>query len=301
MKTTIASQTSKNHNHDHVVLVSGLQERILRKLATHKYLTVSQLVKLKVGIKNRIYEALKKLIDAKLVKFADYKALLRYGKQLERIHFLTPKGATLLVENTPNLHYDNIRYPKSSTTLFTHDYFHRVSTINTQISIFEWSAKHSFDLIRYDTYFDVIGSRKKHQKEPMHAVTRIEFGNGHFLDPDSIVIYQKPMRKAQILLIEVYNGRDTKRVIEQLRKHVYTVKHGLAASKYQLEVVTKVCCTFEHESNLQAVLKRVEIDPYFQFDGIEDYFFLGLHEKAMKNFETAFANLHGTAIIMSEI
>ena len=155
-------------------------------------------------------------------------------------------------------------------------------------------------MIRYDVYFDVIGSRKKHQQEPMQATTRIEFGNGHFLDPDSIIIYQKPMKKAQILLVEVYNGRDTKRVLEQLRKHVYIIKHGLAASKYQFDSITKLCCTFEHESNLTAVLKRVEHDPYFQFEGIENFFMFGLHEKAIKDFETAFVNLHGEVVLMSE-
>ena len=132
-KTSI-KRTSNTHSNHEIQVMTGLQERIIRQLASYKYLTVSQLTKLQVGHSNRIYINLRLLVSAKLVKFCEYKALLRYGHQLERIYFLTPKGASFLVENTPNLHYDNIRYPKSSTTLFTHDYFHRVSTINTHIS-----------------------------------------------------------------------------------------------------------------------------------------------------------------------
>jgi hypothetical protein len=277
-----------------------MQEKILRELAIYKFLTVSQMVKLKVGIKNRVYESLKVLIQQGYVKFADYKALLRYGHKLERIHFLTAKGARLLVSNTPNLHLDNVRYPKSSTTLFTHDYLHRVSSINTQISFYQWLCKHKFRLVSYSTYFDVVGSRKKHANEPMHAVTRIDFGNGYFLDPDGIAIYENN-EKPKITVIETYNGKDTKRVIEQLRKHVYVVKHGLVAIKNKVEAPTRVCCTFENENAIQAVLKRLKTEPYFHFSDIEYYFFFGVAEKVWEDFENNFYNLHGVLTKMSNL
>lgn len=107
----------------------------------------------------------------------------------------------------------------------------------------------------------------------MRTVTRIDFGNGYYLDPDGIVVFEK-VDKPKIFLIEVYNGKDTKRVLEQLRKHVYVVKHGLAASKYNIKTTAKVISTFENESNMKAVMERCKIDPYFQFEGIENYFFL---------------------------
>lgn len=280
------------------VIITSQQEKILRSLATYKFLTVSQLNRLGVGYKKRIYDSLKKLNEKGLIKHADYKSLLRYGKQLERIHFLTPKAANLLVENTPNLHFDDIRYPKSSTTLFTHDYFHRVSSISTQIAIGEWLHANNFELIKYDTYFDVIGSRKRGKVDPMQTITRIEFGNGYFLDPDGIVIFNKS-GKTKMFLIEIYNGKDTKRVIEQLRKHVYVIKHGLAASKYNLNVAAKLVATFDDPGNLKSVLERVTQDPYFQFDGIENYFLLGLASQVNEDFEHGFLNLLGEPVLMS--
>jgi hypothetical protein len=296
----MVTRKTKHNSYENVLLMSGMQEKILRELATYKYLTVSQLVKLKVGVKNRIYENLTKLEDAGLVKYADYKALLRYGKQLERIHFLTPKGANLLVTNTPNSHLDHIRYPKSSTTLFTHDYFHRVSSINTQISFYNWLCNHKMQLITYANYFDVVGSRKNHVTDPMHAVTRIEFGNGHFLDPDGIGIYENN-EQTKVTLIETYNGKNTKRVIEQLRKHIYVIKHGLASIKYNLEAPTRVCCTFENENAIKAVLKRLQNDPYFQFNNIEYYFFFGVAEQVWEDFENSFVNLKGEFTKMSNL
>lgn len=296
----MTKRTIKNNSYDNILLVSGMQEKILRELARFKYLTVSQLVKLKVGIKNRVYENLKKLVDTGLVKFADYKALLRYGKQLERIHFLTPKGATLLVNNTPNSHLDHIRYPKSSTTLFTHDYFHRVSSINTQISFYTWLCNHNMDLVTYTNYFDVVGSRKNHADDPMHSITRIDFENGHFLDPDGVGVYENN-EQPKITLIETYNGMNTKRVIEQLRKHIYVIKHGLAAIKYNVEAPTRVCCTFENTNAIKAVLKKLQDDPYFQFSNIEYYFFFGVAEKVWEDFENSFVNLRGEFTKMSNL
>lgn len=296
----MTERKTKNSSSSNVILVTGMQEKILRELATYKFLTVSQFVKLKVGIKNRVYESLKKLIDAGYIKYADYKALLRYGKQLERIHFLTPKGANLLVTNTPNSHLDHIRYPKSSTTLFTHDYFHRVSSINTQISFYKWLCDYKMELITYTNYFDVIGSRKNHASDPMHSITRIDFGNGHFLDPDGMGLYENN-GKPKITLIETYNGKDTKRVIEQLRKHIYVIKHGLAAIKYNVEAPTRVCCTFENENAIKSVLKRLQDDPYFQFKNIEYYFFFGVAEKVWTDFEHSFVNLNGEYTKMSDL
>ncbi len=283
-----------------VIRVTGMQEKILRELGNYKYLTVSQLIKLKVGVRNRIYESIKVLVSAGLVQFADYKALLRYGQQLERIHFLTRKGATFLVSHTPNLHLDHIRYPKSTTTLFTHDYFHRVSSINTHISFITWLNSHDFSLIGYYDYFDVIGSRKKHSSEPMKAVTRIEFGNEHFLDPDGIAIYDN-QGKPKITLIETYNGKNTKRVIEQLRKHIYIIKHGLAAYKFNLQAPTRVCCTFEDENARNAVIKSLQTDPYFQFTNVEYYFFFGVAEKVWSDFEHSFMNIQGKYLKMSNL
>lgn len=300
MNTNRTTRTVKRYGKSNVFVMTGMQEKILRNLASYKFLTVSQLIWLKAGIKNRLYENIKKLVSGGYVKFADYRTFLRNGGKVERIHFLTPKGATLLVENTPNLHYDDIRYPKSSTTLFTHDYFHRVSSINTQISFDKWITAHDMHLHNFDTYFDVVGSRIKHLTNPMKAITRIDFGNGHFLDPDGIALYEQQGEK-KILLFETYNGKDTKRVMQQLRKHSYVIKQGLAAYKYQCEAVTKVCSTFETQNAMNAVLKRLETDPYFHYEGIENYFFFGVANKVWENFETSFVDLKGKERLMSEM
>lgn len=94
---------------------------------------------------------------------------------------------------------------------------------------------------------------------------------------------------------------NTKRVIQQLRKHIYVIKHGLSASKYNIEAPTRVCCTFEDENALQAVLKRLKADPYFQFKNIEYYFFFGVAKEVWEDFESSFVNLKGEFTKMSNL
>lgn len=289
--------TSQIHKIHHTKFIPGQQEKILRALAKYKFLTVFQLVRLKTGYKKRLYESLQILRDLKYIDYTEYSSP-RKGLKLSRVHYLTPRGATLLVENTPNTHYDHIRYPKSSTTLFSSDYFHRMSSINTHISFVEWCEQRNFDIISYHTYFDVKGSRRKGNSDPMRSLTRIDFGNEHFLDPDGMAVFEAN-DKVKILMIETYNGKGTKRVLEQLRKHCYVIKNGLAAIKYQLQVATKTCCTFEDEGNMKAVLQRIVQDPYFQFEGIENFFFMGLEQDAYTDFENAFVNLAGERVKMS--
>ena len=144
----------------------------------------------------------------------------------------------------------------------------------------------------------MIGSRKRGKVEPMQTVTRIEYGNGYYLDPDGVLLFEKE-GKPKMFLIEIYNGKDTKRVINQLRKHVYVIKHGLAAAKYDVKIAARVVSTFEQEGNMKAVLERLAIDPYFQFEGIENYFFFGLADVVNEAFETGFVNLKGERTLMS--
>ncbi len=283
-----------------VHVLPGLQENILKALATYKYLTVSQFLMLKIGIRNRVYEAIRTLYEYGFVKYAEYGSYIRNHGKAERIHYLTPKGAKFLVDHTPNLHFDDIRYPKS-TTLFTHDYHHRVSSINTQISVMKWIKQANFELVRYANYFDVTGSRRTHKTNPSHAITRIEFGNDFFLDPDGILIYENHEQKPKIILIETYNGHDTKRTVGQLRKHSYAVKHGLAAKKYDIHAPTRVCSTFETKEAMKSVIDRLKDDEYFQFKNIELYFYFALADDVINDFDTAFIDLSGTRRRMTDL
>ena len=281
-------------------VLPGLQENILKALATYKYLTISQFLMLNIGIRNRIYEAIKTLHGYGFIRYAEFVSYIRHNGKVQRVHYLTPRGAKFLIDNTPNLHYDDVRYPKS-TILFTHDYYHRVSSINTQISAMKWIQQSNFSLVRYVNYFDVTGSRRKHHTNPSHAITRIEFGNNLFLDADAILIYENHEQKPKIILIETYNGDDTKRTVGQLRKHSYAVKHGLAAKKYNIHAPTRVCSTFETKEAMQAVIERLKDDEYFQFKNIELYFYFAVADDVITDFDTAFVDLSGTRRRMKDL
>lgn len=279
-------------------LISPIKERALRSLAHFKYLTVSQSVKLNVGITKRVREAYAELAKQGYTNFVSYEKLHPTIGKVERVHFLTYRGVRLLLGHQKDIEPSSIRYPKNNV-IFKNDYFHRVSNIDTHIAFEIWAKQHDFDVIKYETYFDKVGSQIRNTtKDPLKSCTRIDFGNGHFIDPDSIAIYRKN-NKPQIFLIETYNGKDTKRVVEQLRKINYAVLEGLASDKYKINAPTNVFCTFQHHENMIAVQKRLVEDPYFQFEGIEKYYFFGLAEQIKNDFENSFTNLNGEKVKMS--
>ena len=53
---------------DKVTIIKKAQERVLRNLAEYKFLTVSNLVNLRAGIKGRVYDALTPLIEKGYIK-----------------------------------------------------------------------------------------------------------------------------------------------------------------------------------------------------------------------------------------
>lgn len=283
-----------------MTIISPIKERALRNLAYFKYLTVSQSVRLKVGITKRVREAYAELAKQGYTKSVSYEKLHPTIGKVEKVHYLTYRGVRLLLGHKKDIEPSNIRYPKNNV-IFKNDYFHRISNIDTHIAFTLWANQHDFEIIKYETYFDKLGSQiKGKNQDSLKSCTRIDFDNGHFIDPDSIAIFIK-QNMPQLFLIETYNGKDTKRVVEQLRKINYAVIKGLASDKYKINAPTNVICTFQHRENLQAVQKRLIEDPYFQFEGIEKYYFFGLADKIKDDFEHSFVNLKGESVKMSQI
>lgn len=63
-----------------------------------------------------------------------------------------------------------------------------------------------------------------------------------------------------LYLLEMYDGKDTKRVMEQIRKHAEAIGLGTPSRKYGLQKSHRVLCVFEFESNKNAVLERMQAD-----------------------------------------
>lgn len=282
-------------------IINPIKERILKQLAHYKFLTASQLEILGVGHKTRVREGLKELGELGLTKHAQYATVTRKKGQADRIHFLTKKAVKIMVEEL-NYKEEEIRYPRSVNSIFKSDYFHRMSTINTWITLEHWAKRHNFEISFFHTYFDKLGSqRNQSEAGALHSITKIEFPDGHFVQPDAIFSYKKIDGKPKLWILEVWNGNNTALIIERLIELKNAILDGIPSDKYNLPIATRVINTFEFEGNMKAVVEKLRQDPNFKDDWVIDTFYFGLAEPIWQDFEHQFYNLTGKQVLISSI
>ena len=265
--------------------IKPIQERVMVALAHYKFLTVSQLTRLGSGSKGRTQEAVRKLIEAGLVANSHYGGVTRNGAgRVESISYLTAKGARVLLENNHHLDLKAIKYPKSINSIFKNDYLHRISTINTWISFEEWAKATGQEVAFFHTYFDKLGSQIKQEEDiPLQSITRLDFKNGTYIEPDAIFLSEGQGKKC-FFILEVCNGKDTKRHVEQIRQNVYAIYNGIPTDKYKQNKSPRLLCTFETENQLKLALDKISEDAYFQAEWIEKAVFLNVAEQVWQSF-----------------
>jgi len=224
------------------------------------------------------------LVKMDLLGIIRYAIPLGKGGSLEYLYHLTTQGARAITESL-RIPYEEIQVPTRNQIMIANDYFHRISTINTQMSFDNWIEKNEFNEVFFTTYFHKsTGSRRNpEQTGKFMSATCLEFENGSHSDPDVIFMYEKPNNGRFLYCLEVFNGHDTKRVIKQLKNLLSAVQQGLPTKKHNHNKDSRILSTFEHESNMQAVIKRLAEDITLP-KGVEKYLFFNLAEKVHQNF-----------------
>lgn len=161
---------------------------------------------------------------------------------------------------------DEILSPKGRATHFTQDYFHRKYTIDFQIAITKTAEQEGMEVAFFDRYFDKVGSNRKGDSV---SIAKITLGKNAYLIPDAVFLLEHEQEK-YFYCAEIYNGKDTKRVVTQLEKHVRALETGSPSIKYGIDKGNRVLCLFEHLSIQQAVIKRLRGDEFFA--NVTEYF-----------------------------
>jgi hypothetical protein len=155
------------------------------------------------------------------------------------------------------VHFEKVRPP------FAQDFFHRIAVIDFHIELDLFCQKFGCRVAFFHTYFDTKGAnRGTPASERLRKMTKVPLGKYHLI-PDGIFLVDPPDHKQRLFALEVYNGRDTKRIHKQLAKHLQAQAEGAVALAYGLRLPYRVLLTFETENALQAVLKRIREDPLF--------------------------------------
>lgn len=228
----------------------------LELLATYKYLTSSQFVKMGI-YKKRGYltNALKVLIDIKnpLVAKHDFNPI---SGKLESFYYLTKYGKNLLIDEMDYME-NQIKAPKGLSSIYLKDYQHRKRTIDFHIGLRRWVESNNSDIHFFNYYFDKSGSNKSSNKsQHVYALNKIQLDKDHSFIPDATTMFSLDGQK-HLYLFEQHNGQDCKRLLEQLQIHSHAIHKKIISEKYNLKNSHQVVVVCEYESVKDTVIQRL--------------------------------------------
>ena len=233
--------------------------KIIEVLAIFKFLNSTQLIRLWVAKhKSNLNTAFKELYLHNMIGKLSFWVHPKLWR-LPNYYYLKPKGKNFLLEH---LKYSEarIKMPIGTSSMFFRDYYHRTNAIDFQIELYLHILKQWWEILLYDTYYDHTWSTKKNS--PLKAKTKLIFSDGSFFIPDAITKI-KLNGVIKIFTFEIYNWLDTKRVVQQLHKHLKSLQEWLPSIILDEKKGSKVLLLFDLTSCMRAVMDRVLNDDSF--------------------------------------
>ncbi len=232
--------------------LNDAQIKIIKHLAVYKFLTTSQLVRLGVASdRTNVHKHIVGLRDRKnpFIMCATAKVIPGAGR-LEAVYYLANYG----VEAAKSLELQEIKFPVNKQISHTQDYLHRKTVVDCEITIRETGIKIDF----FDRYFDTIGNNRVGSN--LTSKTKIEFPSGT-LNADAIFLLDVTQLETKFLYcLEIHNGKDTKRALEQMHAYIAALEIKAPSRKYGFERGCRVLWVFENEGCMKAVQERAMQD-----------------------------------------
>lgn len=248
---------------------------ILKALGRYKFLTYSQMSKL--GIDNHrsnLSTLVKGLRESR--KPLVGKIPHRIGSEVK--HYLTKKGKEILVESF-DYSEEQIQFPKGKIITDTQDQKHRTTIINFHIDLDFACQENGIELVFCDRYFDTVGNNRIDRN--LKSKTAILYTKSKSVKADMIFLLQT-LSQPELFLLELENGKGTKKAAEKCIRHGQAILLGSANEKYKFNRGYRTLWVFEYESIMQATLERLVDIPLLK--NLTEYFLF----KSLEQMETGF-------------
>jgi len=259
-------------------VITNIQSNVLEALARYKFLTMSQMLALDIGTVH--YQYLWKQVASlrdrgkPLVGCHNFKIPQPRKGKVESMYYLTKEGKRSLVLDLL-IPEEEIKMPLGKTVAYK-DYLHRKFTIDFQIVLDKWATQKEYEVPFFDTYFDKTGNNRVGRN--LRAKTRISLSDTDYFIPDGAFKVFKPDGSQKLYLFEMYNGKDSARIVRQMHKHAQAMTFRCTHKKYDLDESKsyKVVLVFQFHSILESVIARVQNDPAFTY--VQKYFIFKSNE-----------------------
>lgn len=204
----------------------------LEALAYFRYMTPQQMVDWGVSpslpyIRNKVL----KRLSAKpcpLIKHKDFGFITTKGsKRVARLHYLTEQGAETVADNW-GIFPKEIIYPVGGVQ-FNNDYFHRIDFIDIHIAFRKFIKKIGCQFLFFDGYFDTYGSNRRNKDAPLTKKNKVLLNHKIFI-PDGVCKIRT--NRDRLFLIEIHRGNNTKRILDQIDKHIDCISGEVFSKKY---------------------------------------------------------------------
>ena len=233
------------------------EERILRALATYRFLTPQQMRMCGVSQSRRhLYTILSTLSrrSPKLIAELDFGVLPGKGR-LPRVYYLTKAGADLL-------DFEGREVPRtpSRVRLFNSDYFHRVNCVDFHIALRNWATASGASVDFFHSYFDPAPERTS--RGGLHPRTRIKLAD-RVLVPDAVFSFTTPNSLPRLCAFELYNGRRTARVESQLSAYLAALDSEAIEETYRYPHAVRILAVFDDPAGERLAHARISQRPDF--------------------------------------
>lgn len=244
--------------------INRKQILILKACAKYKFLTYAQVTRLWIEKhKSNISKLFKDLRESKrpLVRKIPH----RNGEPAK--HYLTNKGKEVLMELYSDLEETEIHVVPNILYTDTQDQKHRCTTIDIQIELDFACQKHEVDLLFCDRYFDTVGNNRVEKN--LKSKTAFVYEGKKSVKPDIVFMLQTTKQK-ELYVVELENGKDTKKAIEKCIRHGKAILNKSANQKYNFEIGYRTLWVFEYSSIMQATMDKLRANPFFR--NMNEYF-----------------------------
>lgn len=268
------------------------EEDALTFLAQYKFLSSSQFTLLGL-YKNRgdVTNLLKPMAEQKkpLIGVIKFPTDPTIGK-LEYIYYLTKFGEKVLLED---LDYPQERIKKvKSKPISTKDYFHRKSTIDFHIGLNQWLQNSRGEIKFLNYYFDKMGSFRDKDKK-IREINKFYLKDGKSFIPD-ITVKFKVNNENFIFLFEQHNGKDTKRLLDQLHVHLLAIQEDVVSTKFKINKHNRVVVVCEEKSVKDSIIQRLqEIN---NFNNFYDFFIFKTNDELKEDFFNNWTLINGEQV-----
>ncbi|MBX9702533.1 MAG: replication-relaxation family protein [Silvanigrellaceae bacterium] len=261
-------------------LINNIQAEVLENLGRFKFLTTSQIKKITGKSISYVREQLSSLSQRNYIKAYQVEKYIN----AENMYYLSERGKEVILSHNKSFS-DDIKLP-IGVPLVVRDFQHRKNFIDIHIALYHYLTEREIYIEKFYAYFDKTGNnRTAHNLE---AKTKISLGGDEFFIPDGVMITDND-RDKNLYLIEMYNGKDTIRTLQQLAKHSKAIALGTPAYRFNIHKNPIVLCVFEHQSSKDAVVKRLQANE--RFTPVSEFFYFASLEDLEKDFGTAWYNL----------